>query len=167
MPEAKQTYQHTQTFKLESGKILPGFHLAYTTYGQLNEEKSNTVWIFHALTANSEPFEWWHGLVGEGNIFDPEKYFIVCVNMPGSCYGSFGPLNTGALNPALPGTYDSFLYHDFPFFTTRDMVRAYIRNRLSRFSVPRDITFLEELPRTATGKVIKRMLIEPPTAAGM
>lgn len=48
-----------------------------------------------------------------------------------------------------------------------DMVRAYIRNRLSRFSVPRDITFLEELPRTATGKVIKRMLIEPPTAAGM
>ncbi|MFI8566049.1 AMP-binding protein [Rhodococcus sp. NPDC078407] len=48
-----------------------------------------------------------------------------------------------------------------------DMVRAYIKNRLSRFSVPRDITFLDELPRTATGKVIKRMLIEPPTAAGM
>ncbi|WP_032377979.1 AMP-binding protein [Rhodococcoides fascians] len=48
-----------------------------------------------------------------------------------------------------------------------DMVRAYIRNRLSRFCVPRDITFLDELPRTATGKVIKRMLIEPPTAAGM
>ena len=48
-----------------------------------------------------------------------------------------------------------------------DMVRAYIKNRLSRFSVPRDITFLDELPRTATGKVIKRMLIEPPTVAGM
>ncbi len=48
-----------------------------------------------------------------------------------------------------------------------DMVRAYIRNRLSRFCVPRDITFLDELPRTATGKVIKRMLIDPPTAAGM
>ncbi|CCQ16354.1 Tyrocidine synthase 3 [Rhodococcus sp. AW25M09] len=47
-----------------------------------------------------------------------------------------------------------------------DMVRAYIKNRLSRFCVPRDITFLDELPRTATGKVIKRMLIEPPTAAG-
>lgn len=47
-----------------------------------------------------------------------------------------------------------------------EMVRAYIRNRLSRFSVPRDVTFLDELPRTATGKVVKRLLIEPTPAAG-
>ena len=53
-----------------------------------------------------------------GNLLDPEKYFLVCVNMPGSCYGSIGPLEN---NPATGQPY----YHDFPFFTTRDMIRAY------------------------------------------
>lgn len=103
---------------MESGAILPGYHLAYTTHGVLNETKDNVVWIFHALTANSDPAEWWDGLVGNGKLFDPADYFIVCVNMPGSCYGSTGPLDT---NPETAVPY----YHDFPFFTTRDMVRAY------------------------------------------
>jgi homoserine O-acetyltransferase len=74
--------------------------------------------VFHALTANSDPAEWWDGLVGTGKLFDPAIYFIVCVNMPGSCYGSIGPLNT---NPHTNAPY----YHDFSFFTTRDMIRAY------------------------------------------
>ena len=76
------------------------------------------VWIFHALTANSDPAEWWSGLVGEQKLFDPAAWFIVCVNMPGSCYGSIGPLH---LNPLTQVPY----YHEFPFFSTRDMVRAY------------------------------------------
>jgi len=92
--------------------------LAYTTYGKLNEDKNNVVWIFHALTANSNPVEWWPGLVGENTMFDPAKYFIVCVNMPGSCYGSISPLDTN------PVTNQPF-YHNFPLFTTRDMVRGY------------------------------------------
>ena len=92
--------------------------MAYTTLGKLNAEKSNVVWIFHALTANSNPLEWWPGLVGEQKLFDPEQYFIVCVNMPGSCYGSIGPLDNDTL-------MDKPYYHSFPFFTTRDMVRAY------------------------------------------
>ena len=103
---------------LESGYILPNYHLAYTTYGKLNNTKDNVVWIFHALTANSNAAEWWPGLVGDGKLFDPEKYFIVCVNMPGSCYGSTGPLDK---NPATGEIY----YHDFPFFTPRDMIRSY------------------------------------------
>jgi homoserine O-acetyltransferase len=103
---------------LESGYTLSKYHLAYTTYGQLNEAKDNVVWIFHALTANSVPTEWWPGLVGEGKLFDPGKYFIVCVNMPGSCYGSIGPLDE---NPVSKQTY----FHDFPFFTPRDMARSY------------------------------------------
>jgi homoserine O-acetyltransferase len=111
-------FNHTHPFTLESGITLPGFHLAYTTHGRLNEKKDNTVWIFHALTANSDATEWWPGLVGEGKFFDPSKYFIVCVNIPGSCYGSLGPLD---INPATNEAY----YHNFPFFTTRDMVRAY------------------------------------------
>jgi homoserine O-acetyltransferase len=103
---------------LESGQVVPKYHLAYTTYGKLNSQKDNVVWIFHALTANSRPSEWWPGLVGEGKLFDPEKYFIICVNMPGSCYGSTGPLDK---NPETGEIY----YHDFPFFTPRDMIRSY------------------------------------------
>jgi len=103
---------------LESGKVVPKYHLAYTTYGKLNPQKDNVVWIFHALTANSNAADWWPGLVGEGKLFDAEKYFVICVNMPGSCYGSTGPLDK---NPETGETY----YHDFPFFTPRDMVRSY------------------------------------------
>lgn len=111
-------YQHDKPFTLESGYTLSRYHLGYDTYGKLNEKRDNAVWIFHALTANSAADEWWPGLVGEGKLFDPEKYFIVCVNMPGSCYGSIGPLD------ANPETGNPF-YHEFPFFTPRDMVRAY------------------------------------------
>ena len=90
---AYKIFTYQQSFTLESGAVLPGYHLAYTTHGLLNETKDNVVWIFHALTANSDPAEWWTGLVGEGKLFDPANYFIVCVNMPGSCYGSIGPLD--------------------------------------------------------------------------
>jgi len=84
----------------------------------MNEDKSNVVWVFHALTANSNPEDWWPGLVGGGHVINPEKFFIVCVNMPGSCYGSLGPLS---LNPITSEPY----YHNFPFFTPRDMIRSY------------------------------------------
>ena len=105
-------------FELESGFVLPGYHLGYHTFGRLNAEKSNVVWVFHALTANSNPVDWWPGLVGNGHLIDPADYFIVCVNMPGSCYGSLGPLSE---NPLTGKPY----FHSFPFFTTRDMIRAY------------------------------------------
>ena len=113
-----KTFTYNRPFTLESGAQLPGYHLAYTTHGQLNQTGDNVVWIFHALTANSDPAEWWDGLVGEGKLFDPLLHFVVCVNMPGSCYGSTGPLDTD------PQTGQPY-YHDFSFFTTRDMVRAY------------------------------------------
>lgn len=116
MPEI---FHHNKPFTLESGHTLPGYHLAYTTYGKLNEQRNNVVWVFHALTANSDPAEWWPGLVGNGKLFDPSRYFIICVNMPGSCYGSTGPLD---INPASGSPY----YHEFPFFTPRDMIHAYI-----------------------------------------
>lgn len=115
---ATEVFEYNQSFTLENGTILPGYHLAYTTLGKLNAAKDNVLWVFHALTANSNPADWWPGLVGEGRFFDPAKYFIICVNMPGSCYGSIGPLEIN------PQTGDRW-YHDFPLFTTRDMVRAY------------------------------------------
>jgi homoserine O-acetyltransferase/O-succinyltransferase len=121
----QQLFTHKKPFQLESGTTIPEFQLAYTVHGQLNEAKDNVVWVFHALTANSDPLEWWPGLIGEGKLFDPAKYFIVCVNMPGSCYGSLGPLDT---NPQTGQPY----FHEFPFFSTRDMVRSYdlLKNEL-------------------------------------
>lgn len=118
-----KTFEHGRPFHLESGTVIPGFRLAYTTAGQLSEAKDNVVWIFHALTGNSDPFDWWSGLVGTGKIIDPARHFIVCVNMPGSCYGSTGPLDYN------PRTGEPW-YHEFPFFTPRDMARTYHYLRL-------------------------------------
>lgn len=115
-----EIYKSDAPLKLESGRTLPSYHLAYTTYGDLNASKDNVVWIFHALTANSDPAEWWPGLVGEGKLFDPAQYYIVCVNMPGSCYGSIGPLDVDLK------TNEPYL-HDFTFFTIKDMVAVYAR----------------------------------------
>ena len=112
-------YEHHRPFVLESGATLPGYRLAYTTLGRPSADGGNTVWIFHALTGSANVLDWWPGLVGTGMLLDPDRYFIVCANMPGSCYGSTGPLD---LNPA---TGDPW-YHDFPFFTPRDMARAFI-----------------------------------------
>ena len=119
-----QTYHYKGTLQLESGKSIRDFPLAYTTIGNLNDKKDNVIWIFHAMTANSDPSDWWGVMVGENKFFDPKVYFIVCVNMPGSCYGSVNPLST---NPDSGKVY----YHDFPFFTPLDMVRAYEQLRIS------------------------------------
>jgi homoserine O-acetyltransferase/O-succinyltransferase len=118
-------FNHTGSFTLESGVSLPGLHLAYTTHGRLNAAKNNVVWIFHALTANSNPVEWWPGLTGDGKFFDPSRYFIICVNKPCSPYGSISPLSTNQVT-------NQPYYHDFPVFTVRDMIRAYqlLRNHL-------------------------------------
>lgn len=118
-----ETFHYTESFTLESGYVLPQFHLAYNTWGTLNKEGSNVVWVFHALTANSDAEDWWSGLIGSGRFFDPLEYFIVCVNMPGSCYGSISPFSIN------PQTAEPF-YHDFPVFTTRDMIRTYQKLRL-------------------------------------
>ncbi|HEY1114179.1 MAG TPA: homoserine O-acetyltransferase [Chitinophagaceae bacterium] len=121
-PAAPKIFTCSCPFTLESGYRLPGYYLAYHTYGTLNAKGDNVVWVFHALTANSDAADWWSGLVGEGKLFDPARYFIVCVNMPGSCYGSIGPLEK------IPFT-SQYFYHDFPLFTTRDMIRTYQRLR--------------------------------------
>jgi homoserine O-acetyltransferase len=120
--------QHIYSFKgglpLESGKNIRDFQLAYTTFGTLNATKSNVVWIFHAMTANSDAADWWPGMVGDGKCFDPAHHFIICVNMPGSCYGSVSPLDK---NPETQERY----FQDFPFFTPLDMAKAFDQLRIS------------------------------------
>ena len=114
----RQLYQYNNRFELEIGGYFPELTLAYHTYGELSPDKSNVIWVCHALTANADPEEWWPGMVGEGCYFDPKKYFIVCANMLGSCYGSTGPLS---INSETEKPY----YLTFPEVTIRDMVRAY------------------------------------------
>lgn len=109
---------YNQDFTLENGDSLPEIDIAYTTYGKLNKEKSNVVWMCHAFTANADPVDWWPGMVGEGYFFDPKDYFIVCANILGSCYGSTGPLS---VNPETGKPY----YRDFPQVTVRDQVKAH------------------------------------------
>ncbi|WPP52375.1 homoserine O-acetyltransferase MetX [Catalinimonas niigatensis] len=111
-------FHYTEIFKLESGKTLPGFQLHYTTFGTLNEARDNVIWVCHALTANSNFLDWWEGLFGKERLYDPDKHFVICANMLGSCYGSTGPLS---INPENKKPY----YHDFPQLTNRDMVRAF------------------------------------------
>lgn len=110
-------FDYKYSFPLESGEVLPGFRLGYTTYGTVNEDRSNVVWICHALTGSSDPADWWDGMVGPGKFFDPDRQFIVCANVLSSCYGSTGPL---AVNPRTGAPW----YHDFPTVTIRDMVGA-------------------------------------------
>ncbi|MBC8034177.1 MAG: homoserine O-acetyltransferase [Chitinophagaceae bacterium] len=112
-------YNHQQSFPLESGILLPELTIAYHTYGQLNAGKDNVVWICHALTANSDAADWWKGLVGSGYAIDPDKYFIVCANILGSCYGTTGPLS---MTPVAGKPY----FSSFPQVTIRDMVKAHI-----------------------------------------
>ncbi|MEN0006111.1 MAG: homoserine O-acetyltransferase [Bacteroidota bacterium] len=111
-------FSSNTSFPLESGEKLPALTIAYTAHGQLNEERSNVIWICHALTANADPFEWWEDLIGEGKLFDPVDYYIVCANMLGSCYGSSG---AASINPATGKPYRD----TFPLITIRDMVKAH------------------------------------------
>lgn len=123
MDKQTHVFIYQEELKLESGNSIKGFPLAYTTIGSMSAQKDNVVWIFQAMTASSNPLEWWPGMVGEGKFFDPAKYFIICVNTPGSCYGSIGPLNT---DPITKKPY----YKHFPFFSPLDMVKAYEKIRI-------------------------------------
>ena len=114
-----QYFNYNSPFILENGQQLPGLTIAYHTYGRLNAAKSNVVWICHALTANSDAADWWPGVVGPGHVIDPERHFIVCANILGSCYGTTGPLG---VDPATGRPW----YHRFPLITIRDMVNAHI-----------------------------------------
>lgn len=112
-------YSHKETFTLESGEELKELELAYHCSPGGYHPGDKVVWLCHGLTANSDAEDWWPGMVGPGLLFDPEKYFIVCVNMLGSCYGSTGPSSVDA-------ELDEPYMLSFPMVTIRDMVRANI-----------------------------------------
>ena len=104
-------------FRLENGTLLTNPVAGFSTFGKLNAAKSNVIWVCHGLTANSDVQDWWSGLFGAENLFSEDKYFIVCVNTLGSCYGSTGP--TSSLDGETP------LLENFPLVTTRDQAKVF------------------------------------------
>src|SRR3954469_23020055 len=112
--------------KLDCGRELTPFTVAYMTYGSLNAAKSNAVLICHALTgdqfvASDHPITgkpgWWTTMIGPGRPIDTDRFFVICANVIGGCMGSTGPAET---DPATGRPYAL----DFPVVTIRDMVRA-------------------------------------------
>ena len=117
----KRFYRHNGPFALECGGVLEEMEICYHISREYTAEKSaekKVVWITHALTANSDPTDWWDVLVGEGKFFDPRKYTIVCANILGSCYGSTSPCS---INPATGKPY----LLDFPKTTVRDIAQCH------------------------------------------
>jgi homoserine O-acetyltransferase len=111
-------FHHNEPFTTEGGDLFRQLEIAYDTWGTLNEAGDNVIWVCHALTANSDVEAWWPGMVGEGLAFDTSRYFIVCANILGSCYGTTGPLSTD------PATGRPWL-NDFPVITIRDLVQLH------------------------------------------
>jgi len=113
--------------RLESGRILAPITLVYETYGTLNAARSNAILVAHAWTGNAhlagklaeddQKPGWWDAIVGPGRLLDTDKYFVICSNVIGSCYGSTGP---ASINPRTGKRYNL----SFPVITVRDMVRA-------------------------------------------
>ena len=115
-----------KTLKLDCGKEISNFPLAYETYGNLNEMKDNAILIFHALTGDqyasginpiTKKEGWWNYAVGPGKSFDTDKFFVICANVIGGCMGSYGPGTIDPLTNKPIGT-------NFPVITINDMVNA-------------------------------------------
>src|SRR6476660_7532372 len=115
---SEKLYNHKKPFKLESGKKINDLQIAFHTFGSLNEKKDNVIWVCHALTANSDVFDWWKGLFGDNCLFNPKEHFIVCANVLGSNYGTTNPLSKNKVT-GLP------YYLSFPEFTVRDLAAAH------------------------------------------
>ena len=115
---------------LQSGALLTDYTLVYETYGELNADKSNAVLVCHALNAShhvagvyeGQPKNvgWWDNMVGPGKPLDTDRFFVIGVNNPGSCFGSTGPMHT---NPATGKPYGA----SFPVVTVEDWVHAQAR----------------------------------------
>jgi homoserine O-acetyltransferase/O-succinyltransferase len=116
--------------RLRGGAELPGYELAFETYGELNAARSNAVLVCHALNAShhvaghyaAEPenIGWWDNLVGPGKPLDTRRFFVVGNNYLGSCFGSTGPASP---NPATGKPWGA----DFPVVTVEDWVEAQAR----------------------------------------
>ncbi|XP_069119535.1 uncharacterized protein [Argopecten irradians] len=121
-----QTYTTDFPFPVKYNKaVLPEITIAYETWGELNEDRSNVVMIHAGLSASSHAKShkdnmlpgWWEKFVGSGCAVDTDKFFVICMNNIGSCYGSTGP---SSVNPVTGKQYAT----TFPVISIDDMVNA-------------------------------------------
>ena len=133
-----KTMHFTSPLYLESGRILEPYEIVYETYGELDEEKSNAILLCHALSGshhaagfyeNDRKPGWWDAMIGPGKALDTDRFFVICSNVIGSCFGSTGPMS-----PVYPGEEPYRLR--FPVVTVKDMIRAQ-RQLLSRMGIHR------------------------------
>ena len=113
--------------ELECGRKLGPITLAYETYGEMNQDKSNCIVILHALSGDAHvagknhpedtKFGWWDNMVGPDKAFDTRKHCVICSNVISGCKGSTGP---GSIDP----TTDQPYALNFPMVTVADMVTA-------------------------------------------
>ncbi len=122
---AANILQLNQPFPLFRGGILPHAEIAYETWGQLAKTKDNAVLIFtglspsaHAASSADDPSEgWWEYMVGPNKPIDTNRFFVVCINSLGSCFGSSGP---ASVNPDTGQPYRL----DFPELSVEDIASA-------------------------------------------
>lgn len=112
-------YTYKGDFCFESGEHLDSLELVYHTSERERRPEDKVIWICHALTANSDASDWWPEMVGKAKLFDTEKYYVVCVNMLCSAYGSSGPASVD------PRTGKPYMM-SFPRTSVRDIVKANI-----------------------------------------
>ncbi|MCJ1327927.1 hypothetical protein MMC10_004602 [Thelotrema lepadinum] len=121
-------FHSSEPLLLDWGGLLPQYDIAYETWGELNEPKSNAILLHTGLSASSHAHStasnpqpgWWEKFIGPGAPIDTSKYFVICTNAIGGCYGSTGP---GSIDPANGQRYAT----RFPILTMEDMVRAQFR----------------------------------------
>lgn len=125
LPDHKVTFA-AEPLRLDSGVDLADVTIAYKTYGTLNAEKSNAIFVCHALTGDHFASEthpvtgkpgWWSQLIGPGRPVDTDRYFVISSNILGGCHGSTGP---ASINPATLEPWGL----EFPVITIADIVRA-------------------------------------------
>jgi homoserine O-acetyltransferase len=112
-------------FRMEKGGVLPEIQVAYERCGMLAPDRSNVIYICHALTGDahvagirpgqSEPSGWWEAMIGPGRGIDTNYYHVICANMLGGCKGTTGP---SSINPATGKPYGA----QFPRMTVADIV---------------------------------------------
>jgi homoserine O-acetyltransferase len=120
-----QEFQSFIPFGFQNGETLCPLTLAFETFGQLSAQKDNVIVVNHALSTDSHLCSstknpnkgWWESAVGPGKAIDTDKFFVICINNLGSCFGSSSPLS---INPSTQTTYQSH----FPFTTITDMVNS-------------------------------------------
>ncbi|KAL2373553.1 homoserine O-acetyltransferase [Blastomyces gilchristii SLH14081] len=123
-----QEFKSTDLLLLDWGGVLPEFTIAYETWGTLNSDKSNAILLHTGLSASSHAHSteanpspgWWERFIGPGAPLDTNKYFVICTNVLGGCFGSTGP---SSIDPSDGKRYAT----RFPILTLDDMVRAQFR----------------------------------------